>query len=131
MQPERASEASTQALRLAEQKRFDAAVNEANRASRIDPLSSRPVLTLAAIEQLRGNTAAARYAFEDAVISFPGDPQTWIALSEFHLRQNRPKDALATVQGALYLDPHSRPAQQIFFTARQALRPAVAPATTG
>lgn len=131
VQPERSSEASTKALRLAEQKRFDEAAREADHASRIDPLSARPVLTEAAVQQAAGNLQGAQYALEDAVISFPGDPQTWIALADFQLRNNHPADALHTVAAALYLDPHSRPAQQIFFAARQTLRAPTAPPGAG
>ena len=127
VQPERAAEASGRALALAEERKFERAAEEARRAHEIDPLSARPLLTLAAVEEASGDTAGAEAAYADALVSFPGDAQNWIALAEFQLRRGRPADALRTVQGALYLDPRSRTAQEIFLLARRQLREGLTP----
>jgi hypothetical protein len=53
------------------------------------------------------------------VRSFPGDPQTWYRLAAFELgTRDEPEQALRTIQGALYLDPHSPAARQLFLNAR-------------
>ena len=45
------------------------------------------------------------------MIGFPGDPQTWYRLAAFELGTlDAPERALETIRGALYIDPHSRPA---------------------
>ena len=56
---------------------------------------------------------------ERAVILFPGDPQTWYRLAAFQLGTlDAPEQALETLRGALYLDPHSVPARELFLDAR-------------
>ena len=57
------------------------------------------------------------------MIRFPGDPQTWYRLAAFQLGTlDAPEQALETLSGALYLDPHSKPAAQLFLDARARLR---------
>jgi hypothetical protein len=57
---------------------------------------------------------------------FPGEPQVWIRLAEYQLDTlAKPADALKTIRGALYLDPKSRAAQQVFLEARKRLNPVV------
>lgn len=142
-QPLRSDHESDHALDLAADNRTDAARAAANKAHDIDPLSPRPYVVLNAVEDAAGNRPAALKALEQAVIEFPGDPQTWIQLAQYQLNSlNRPADALATIAGALYLDPQSRAAQTVYFQATTASgvtaatpaapapAPAPAPATT-
>jgi hypothetical protein len=57
------------------------------------------------------------------VLLFPGDPQTWYRLAAFQLGTlDAPEQAVETVRGALYLDPHSKAASQLFLDARARLR---------
>jgi hypothetical protein len=57
------------------------------------------------------------------VIEFPGDPQTWYRLAAFELGTlDAPERALETIRGALYIDPHSRLASELFLNARARLR---------
>jgi hypothetical protein len=123
-QPLRAENASDHALDLAADNRLDAARAAARHAHDIDPLTPRPYLVLSSIEDAAGNQPAVLRALQRAVLEFPGDPQTWLQLAQYQLNSlSKPADALATVKGALYLDPQSRAAQNVFFQASTALNP--------
>ena len=57
------------------------------------------------------------------MLRFPGDPETWLRLAVFELGVlDAPEQALETIKGALYLDPHGPRARQIFLNARARLR---------
>ena len=76
-----------------------------------------------ALEAKAGDLPAAQTALERAVLSFPGEPETWLNLAGFQLgTRDDPAAALDTVEGALYLDPRSQAARQLFLEARAALR---------
>jgi hypothetical protein len=61
----------------------------------------------------------AQMSLERAVILFPGDPQTWHRLAAFQLGTlDAPEQALETLRGLLYLNPHSGPARHLFLDAR-------------
>ena len=65
----------------------------------------------------------ARETLEEAVLEFPGSSENWYRLAAFELGTlDRPAKALETVQGALYLDPLSAPARQLFLDARARAR---------
>jgi hypothetical protein len=126
-QPLRSDRESDHALDLAADNRLDAARAAAERAHDIDPLSPRPFVVRSAVEDAAGQPGAALKALEQAVTTFPGDPQTWLQLAQYQLNSlSKPADALETVAGALYLDPQSRAAQTVFFQASTALNPAPA-----
>jgi O-antigen ligase/polysaccharide polymerase Wzy-like membrane protein/tetratricopeptide repeat protein len=118
-QPERSDRDSDHAVSLATAGKPAAALEEAEDAHRANPLSPRPLLVKAAVQSQGGQNQAARSTLETAVLHFPGDPQTWIALTQFQLHtQNRPAEALETVGGALYLDPFSKAGRALFLEAR-------------
>jgi hypothetical protein len=118
-QPERSDRASDHALVLASGGDTSAALDEAGSAHDANPLSPRPLLVKATVQSQTGDNESARRTLETAVLHFPGDPQTWIALARFQLHTlNRPADALETLQGALYLDPLSKAGQALFLEAR-------------
>jgi hypothetical protein len=122
-QPEAADRATGDALRLADAGQVDAAIAKTEDAADTNPLSSDPLLTRAAIETQSGREDAARRSLEAAVLKFPGDPQTWLRLAAFQLGTlDRPADAAATVQGAIFLDPRSQPARMLFLQARARAR---------
>jgi len=122
-QPERAELASDSALEAADRGALATAAREADRAHEIDPLSPRPLLIRAAIANAADQPDLALKTLERAVLENPHIPGVWVRLANFQLRElNRPQDALATLQGALYLDPRSTDAQSAFFRARAALR---------
>ena len=59
------------------------------------------------------------HTLDRAVLRFPGDPQTWIARATFQLRElDRPRAALSSLEGALYLDPKSKNGRSLFLEAR-------------
>jgi hypothetical protein len=123
-QPQRSAAESDRALDLIAKGRIDAAQRAAERAEDIDPLASRPLIVQAAVADARPNQPLAHELLEKAVERYPGEPQVWIRLAEYELYTlNRPADAERTIAGALYLDPISRAAQQIFLEAKQAQRP--------
>jgi hypothetical protein len=70
-----------------------------------------------------GRERAAGRTLEEAVLKFPGDPQTWLRLASFQLGTlDQPEKAVETVRGVLFLDPLSRPGGQLFLEARARLR---------
>ena len=77
----------------------------------------------AAVETTAGREDDARQSLEKAVLSFPGDPQTWYRLAAFQLGTlDAPEQALETIDAVLYLDPHSAPPRALFLSARARLR---------
>jgi hypothetical protein len=128
-QPQRSDAESNRALELLDRQRLAEAARAADRARRIDPVTPNPLLAASAIADARGDRRAALAALVRAVRRFPGEPQTWLALADYRLYTlNQPADALKTVRAALYLDPRSRSAQEVFFAARLRLSPGGAPA---
>jgi hypothetical protein len=127
-QPQRSSAESDRALDLLAEDRLDEAQRAAERAEDIDPLASRALIVQAAVADARPNQPLAHDLLERAVEEHPGEPQVWIRLAEYELYTlNRPADAERTIAGALYLDPRSRAAQQIYLEAKQAQRPTPPP----
>ena len=122
-QPEAADRKTDRALRLSDQGDQAAAAANADEAADANPLSPKPLLVKGAVETQASRPAAAQTALERAVLKFPGQPETWLRLAGFQLgTQGRPAAALETIKGVLYLDPHSKPARQLFLDARSALR---------
>jgi len=77
----------------------------------------------AAVATRAGREGEAEAALEDAVLKFPGDPETWYRLAAFQLGTlGEPAEAAKTIRGALYLDPHSLSARQLFLEARASER---------
>ena len=123
LQPLRSQNAADHALDLAAAHRYKDAVAEAARAHRIDPASISTLWVKAAVAIDAGQKPAAQTYFQEAVFDQPSNPEAWTRLAEFELyRMNNPNQALAIVSGALFLDPHSAPAQTVFFDARLAQR---------
>ena len=128
-QPLRSAEESDRALDLLADGKIGEAERAAERAEDIDPLASRALIVQAAVADALPNQPRAHSLLEEAVERHPGEPQVWLRLAEYELYTlNRPADAERTVTGALYLDPLSRAAQQIYLEAKQAQRPTPPPA---
>ncbi len=110
-QPEASDRATNQALALLDEKKFDQAIAKTEDAEDLNPLTPDPLLVRASIETAANREADAQQNLERAVLLFPGDPQTWYRLAAFQLGTlDAPEQALDTIRGALYLDPHSRAA---------------------
>ena len=118
-QPEASDRATNEALALNDQHKFDEAIAKTEDAEDLNPLTPDPLLVRAAIDTQANRVDDARDNLERAVIRFPGDPQTWYRLAAFQLGTlDAPEQALETLRGALYLNPHSGPASQLFLDAR-------------
>jgi tetratricopeptide (TPR) repeat protein len=122
-QPEASDRAIGDALRLSDAGQLDAAIAKTNDAADSNPLSSDPLLTRAAIETQAGQEGAAESSLEEAVLKFPGEPQTWYRLAAFQLgTRDHPVQAAATVRAAIFLDPKSELYQDLFLLARRHAR---------
>jgi tetratricopeptide (TPR) repeat protein len=118
-QPEASDRATNDALALLDEKKFDQARAKTDDAEDLNPLTPDPLLVRASIDTAANREGDAQQSLERAVILFPGDPQTWYRLAAFQLGTlDAPEQALDTIRGALYLDPHSRAASQVFLDAR-------------
>jgi hypothetical protein len=122
-QPEASDRATNDALALADERKFDDAIERTDDAEDLNPLTPDPLLVRASVHTLANRESDAQLALEQAVLRFPGDPQTWYRLAAFQLGTlDAPEQALETIRGALYVDPHSRPASELFLNARARLR---------
>jgi hypothetical protein len=122
-QPQRASSANQDALDLLAQKKLVRAEKKADQAHAINPASITPLWTKAAIAVAANNLPKAESLFQRALYDQPSNPEPWTRLAEFELyRKNSPRQAMDTVEGALYLDPRSAEAQTVFFDALRKIR---------
>ena len=118
-QPEASDRATNEALALADERKFDEAIAKTEDAEELNPLTPDPLLVRASIDTAANRVPEAQQNLELAVIRFPGDPQTWYRLAAFQLGTlDSPEQALETLKGALYLNPHSEPARKLFVDAR-------------
>jgi tetratricopeptide (TPR) repeat protein len=130
-QPLRSDQETDHALDLAASGKTQQALAATERAQDYNPLTPRAAVVKSSIQDAAGRPDQARKTLEDAVKTFPGDPQVWIQLAQYELNTlNKPADALAIIRGALYLDPQSRAAQTVFFQANALLHPAPLPLPT-
>jgi hypothetical protein len=122
-QPERSDSATNDALGLVAQGHFQAALSEADHAHNLNPLSPKPLLVRAAVQDSAGDHQAALTTLEAAVIEQPSNPQLWMKLADYQLnRMHQASAALASLRAALYLDPLEQSAQQEFLQASAAAR---------
>ena len=122
-QPEASDRATNDALALADERKFDQAIEKTAEAEDVNPLTPDPLLVRAAIDTQAGREDDAGQSLERAVIRFPGDPQTWYRLAAFQLGTlDAPEQALETLKGLLYIDPQSRSGRELFLSARARLR---------
>jgi tetratricopeptide (TPR) repeat protein len=118
-QPEASDRATNDALALADERKFEEAIAKTEDAEDLNPLTPDPLLVRASIDTAANREMEAQENLELAVIRFPGDPQTWYRLAAFQLGTlDAPEQALETIRGMLYLDPHSRSGRQLFLDAR-------------
>jgi hypothetical protein len=118
-QPEASDRATNDALALLDEKKFDQALAKTDDAEDLNPLTPDPLLVRASIQTAANREEDAQQSLERAVLLFPGDPQTWKSLAAFQLGTlDAPEQALETIRGMLYLDPHSKAGAQVFLDAR-------------
>jgi tetratricopeptide (TPR) repeat protein len=122
-QPERSDSATRDALTLVSQGKFQAALSKADHAHDLNPLSPKPLLVRAAVQDSAGDTKDALSTLESAVILQPSNPQLWQKLADYELnRLHNPRAALQAVHAELYLDPLEQSAQSLFLEASAAAR---------
>jgi hypothetical protein len=122
-QPEAADRQTSDAIALADTGDADGALEKTREAADTNPLSAEPLLVEAAIATRAGREDEARAALEQAVLKFPGDSETWYRLAAFQLGTlGDPALAAETIRGAIYLDPFSTAARQLFLEARASER---------
>lgn len=122
-QPERSDSATHDALTLAAQGKFPQALAKADHAHNLNPLSPKPLLVRAAVQDSGGDTKDALTTIEAAVIEQPSNPQLWQKLADYELnRLHNPQAALQALRAELYLDPLEQSAQTLFLEARAAAR---------
>ncbi len=105
-QPQRSTDASNQAFALIKSDPAGA-LAAAHAAVSRDPLSAEALITLAAVQQGAGQSAAASVTYEQAVHLQPSNWQTWEALGEYELRAGDPRSALNALRAAVYLNPEA------------------------
>jgi hypothetical protein len=105
-QPQHSVDASNEALALVGRDPT-AALAAAHTAVNRDPLSAEALLTLAAIQEGAGQSAAAAATYEHAVHLQPSNFHTWQALGEYDLRVGQPQAALQALRAAVYLNPEA------------------------
>ena len=131
-QPEASDRATNDALALLDEKKFDQAIAKTRDAEDLNPLTPDPLLVRASIYTGANREDEAQTSLEQAVILFPGDPQTWYQLAAFQLGTlDAPEQALDTIRGALYLDPHSKASSKLFLDARARQREKAGSADAG
>ncbi len=106
-QPQRSQEASNRALVALDAHNPGAALAAAHTAVDRDPLAAEALITLAAVQEGAGQSAAARATYERAVHLQPSNWQTWEALGEYELRAGDPRSALDALRAAVYLNPQA------------------------
>jgi O-antigen ligase/polysaccharide polymerase Wzy-like membrane protein len=122
-QPQRADNAANDALTLASEGHLQRALAKADDAHSINPLSPKPLLVRAAVQDSAGQPRASLATLEQTVIQQPSNPQLWMKLADYELnRMHDPQSALEALRAALYLDPLEQSAQQQFLQASAAAR---------
>jgi hypothetical protein len=117
-QPQRSVEASEQAVTLIKQNP-QAALGAAQAGVERDPLSAVALFRLSAVEHAIGESALARGTLQKAVQMQPSNPETWLTLGEYDLKSD-PQAAVRELRAAVYLNPESIAAQNIYVQALRA-----------
>ncbi|HEX4115620.1 MAG TPA: O-antigen ligase family protein [Solirubrobacteraceae bacterium] len=117
-QPQRSVEASEQAVALIQQNP-QAALRAAQAGVERDPLSAVALFRLSSVEHAIGESALARATLQKAVQMQPSNPETWLTLGEYDLK-NDPRAAVSELRAAVYLNPESIVAQNAYVQALRA-----------
>ncbi|MCW2951158.1 MAG: Tetratricopeptide 2 repeat protein [Conexibacter sp.] len=113
-QPQRAAGVADASLNALADGHAAEAARQAERATRINPLSIDPLSSLADAQQAMNQPAAARATLERGVQLQPANPQAWLQLGRLELAQGSPREALAALGAAIYLDPRSPVTQSTY-----------------
>lgn len=122
LQPNRAANASDEALSLSAAGEVPAATARAEEAVDIDPLSAEALLARAAVAEDAGELDVAEARLAEAVQLQPGNPETWSALGDFRLNVTQDfEGAEEVLAGALFLDPRSERLKTLYTQSVRAL----------
>jgi O-antigen ligase len=125
LSPYLSQRALSRAILLASESRTSAAVVQAHRAHRFDPLAVDPLFTLALVEQQQGRGAAAQATLEQAVRLQPQNYATYYELGLMQLNVlGLSHQAAASFKRALSLNPFD---ENSSYERSAALAPAAAP----
>jgi len=123
-QPQAAARANDRALDAIERGDFRQGEREADEARRTDRYSAAPLFVRATALAGQSRPLAAYRTLEQAVREHPRDPDTWLRLADYELRElELPQRALATLEGVLMLDPKSLRIQALLREVQAALVP--------
>lgn len=123
-QPQAAARANDRALDAIERGDFREGEREADEAREIDRYSAAPLFVRASALAGQSRPLAAYRTLEQAVREHPRDPDTWLRLADYELRElELPQRALATLEGVLMLDPKSLRIQALLREVQAALVP--------
>jgi O-Antigen ligase/Tetratricopeptide repeat len=107
--PALAERETDRAFEAADAGRVEEAVNAANRARRLDPLSPAPLYALAVAADAAGNKAAAVAWYEKATRLQPENPDVWFELGLYHsIATGDQCAAYQALNHSYTLDPMSR-----------------------
>lgn len=81
------------------------AIDDAETARSLNPLSIEPLLALAAAEEARGDQVAALRYYQDAVRLQPDNPRTWYELGQFELSAGLRDRGIEDLARSRRLDP--------------------------
>jgi O-antigen ligase len=107
--PELAERDASRAVTSADAGRVEEAIDDADRARRLDPLSIEPLHARAIAADAAGDEAAAVAWYEEATRSQPDNPDAWYELGLYHAIATGDQCAAYQALNASYtLDPKSR-----------------------
>ncbi|MEJ7788565.1 MAG: O-antigen ligase family protein [Thermoleophilaceae bacterium] len=125
-QPERAARATERASELLDEGDTVSALRQVRRARAIDPYSPAPLYAQAEVYAQQGEIGLAYRTYEIAIMEHPRDPDAWLRLASYELSLGLPERTLATLQGAIKVDPYSARVPPLAKAAQDAAR-ALAP----
>ena len=122
--------ANERASELLDEGKTLAAFRQARRARAIDPYSTAPLYAQAEVYDQEGEIGLAYRTYEIAIMEHPRDPEAWLRLASYELSLGLPERTLATLQGAIRVDPFSPRVPLLAKTAQRAAA-ALAPPEAG
>ena len=129
-QPQSAARATERALDSLAKGEFELSERQAAKARELDPYSSEPLFVRASALTEQNEPRAAYRTLELAVRERPRDPDPWLRLAEFELRElDLPQRAVESVGAASRADPRSRRVEALTQEAQAALAGAPPPAS--
>ena len=128
-QPNHSATATDDAVGLATQGKYAAAIRQADDARRIDPYSPDPLFAKATALAGENRRIPAYHTLETAVAEQPRNPETWLRIAQYELALDLPFRALQSTTAALTLDRQSLRVRKAYGQASQAVQAAAGAST--